>query len=374
MSIQHASPFDIQELVDHCISLLAESHSNLKSCALVARSWVHAAQSHLFRRIPSLGPGPGFPAEEWWMRLHNALKTFPHLLRLVQELILQPSNTDTEKTFFTRICTLPFTHLETVSISAYRSDEMALQQLFSCPSVRRIKLNSAVEHWSFFEHIWERCSPTIRHLDLSSYIWISVDPSSRIPERVAPIQLHSLRLWFWGRSTDIQLDAVYSWAIYPFDLSHLKALSIRDTLGFPWKRCHTESVEILEVWSMEYPIDLSAFPHLSLLRINLDASDMLPMVLGTLSTIAPSNCIHTISIVCSSPLDTMECIQLDSKLTTLPMSYPFVVEFELDFEWPSHELVECFPALISRDMLRFVRHEEGLPTADIWWKSVVDGL
>ncbi|KAK7017213.1 hypothetical protein R3P38DRAFT_2986016 [Favolaschia claudopus] len=42
------NPFNVPELLDLCISCL-ESPSDLISCALVARSWVHPAQSSLFR-------------------------------------------------------------------------------------------------------------------------------------------------------------------------------------------------------------------------------------------------------------------------------------------------------------------------------------
>ncbi|KAK6996399.1 hypothetical protein R3P38DRAFT_2655018 [Favolaschia claudopus] len=48
-----SNPLRIQELLDLCITHLSESPADLLSCSLVARSWVSAAQSELFR-IPNL--------------------------------------------------------------------------------------------------------------------------------------------------------------------------------------------------------------------------------------------------------------------------------------------------------------------------------
>jgi hypothetical protein len=311
-----------------------------------------------------------FATEEWWLRFHETLTNFPHLLRLVHELALTPSDTEAEKTFFTRICTLPFTHLDNVSILVSTPDAMALQRLFSYPSIHRLKFGTVIRDWSIFESILERCSPTIRHLDLGGYISSFVGPPSRMLECVVPVQLHSLRLGFWGYNSHSRNANVFSGTLYPFDLSHVKALSIRDFLG----KCFLSKLLRFSTFGKRYEphvcsavslannpvkrntIDLVSFPNLSRLRMTF-AAYALPAVLATLSTITSLHRIYMISIFCTDGLDRTQCVELDSKLSTLRMSHPCTFEFEITSDSPNYEpAISFFPALISRDIVRSRGH------------------
>ncbi|KAJ6542960.1 hypothetical protein B0H19DRAFT_312796 [Mycena capillaripes] len=72
------TPLDIQELLDHCIAYLSGSSSDLKVCALVARSWVRVAQSCLFR-APNFIYNPFNPTASY-RRLHDIFQNSPHLI------------------------------------------------------------------------------------------------------------------------------------------------------------------------------------------------------------------------------------------------------------------------------------------------------
>ncbi|KAF7368592.1 hypothetical protein MVEN_00183000 [Mycena venus] len=374
-------PFDIQELVDHCISFLADSDSvsDFLSCSLVARSWVHAAQSHLFRNIcydrHLVAGGRKAASAQWWMKLHDTLRASPHILRHVRGLTLDTLGTPNEnlKHVF-NICVLPFTHLDDVTISVPRLDLVSLQKLISRRTLRRLKLKINIDDWSVFGAIWESCSPSLRHIDLSGCLFLFDQPAHSIPRRAETIQLHSLRLWFWG--CYLHPEDVYPWALYPFDLTHLKALSISNDLGYPWNDGPPETIQFLDIdfKADGTKIEISSFPNLSVFRITIDAST-LPIVFETLSAILPS---HRIRMIIISPgiyyeLDKMDCAQLDSALANLPLPHPITVEVEVNSFWNCRS--EFFPQLTSRNMLRFVERSNPDPTmVDGWWRNLVDTL
>ncbi|KAJ6613993.1 hypothetical protein B0H10DRAFT_2436192 [Mycena sp. CBHHK59/15] len=367
------SPLDFQELVDHCITLLAEGDISilhrtraLVSCALVARSWVDAAQAHLFRAPHRV------TADLWdsWdtrrplLRLYRTLDTSPHLIRHVRDLNMSLTvDCITRNATFFEFCHLPFLHLESASIFLRRrlghEFSMALQQLFSLPTLVYIKLDIWMENVSTFSDMWKRCSPTIRHLDLTTDIDLS-------------------------RTPDPDLDHVqlYPWALYPFDLSHLKALSIRDDMGVPWERFHVQTVQVLDVnaTTEEGVVDLSLFPNLSHLRIT-PIESVPPMVLETLCTITPSHHIQTIMIDLGYEVHCVEddvdlgdettCAPLDSKLCSLPMHLPPAVEFEVRLGSSTHEAARgFFPGLISQEMVHFVERRADTT----WWEDLVHPL
>ncbi|KAJ7454296.1 hypothetical protein B0H11DRAFT_1926507 [Mycena galericulata] len=163
------------------------------------------------------------------------------------------------------------------------------------------------------------------------------------PACSVPIQLESLQISFERDEGLAYLrDAdVYPWALYPFDLSHLKALSIRDQEGFPLERFF--AIRVLDVY--DTVIDLSMFPNLSVLRVSLNEF-ISPTMLSTLSTVASS----TIRIIIDLDFyDTNEGYRrslrrsqypaLDSILSTLPMPNPPTIEFEATVDENSNEMV-----------------------------------
>ncbi|KAJ7511209.1 hypothetical protein B0H11DRAFT_2269000 [Mycena galericulata] len=113
------------ELVEHCIGLLAENvHGRarrlvLMSCALVARSWVNVAQSALLRapHVTNYFLLDDDRSQHPLVRLHETLHTFPHLTHHVRDLSLDLIvDSLITQTTLDNICTLPFTHLESVSL------------------------------------------------------------------------------------------------------------------------------------------------------------------------------------------------------------------------------------------------------------------
>ncbi|KAF7368591.1 hypothetical protein MVEN_00182900 [Mycena venus] len=368
-------PFDIQELVDQCISFLSDSASDLLSCSLVARSWVNAAQSHLFRNIPPdrhLLAGRKVALLQW-MKVNDTFRTSPHLLRHVRGLTLDTLGTPSERDIFTNICLLSFAHLDDVSISVPRPDLVSLKTLISRRTLRRLKLNIIIDDWSIFGAIWEYCSSSLRHIDLSCCLLLFDQPARFIPHRAEPVQLQSLRVWFWG--SFVHPEDVYPRALYPFDLSHLTALSIRNDLGYPWDDVSLETVQFLDIdFKAEGPeIEISSFSNLSVFRVTIDAST-LPIVLETLSAIPSSHHIRMIGISTGDDYDPnkVDCAQLDSTLANLSLPHPITVEVEVNSG--SNCRSEFFPLLNLRNMLRFTERSNPDPIADGWWRNLVDTL
>lgn len=118
-----------QELLHSIISFLSDSPADWPACALVSRSWVYPAQSHIFRRL-------SLKSVEDKHRLAQFLVTMeisPHLLRHVHQLHLG-YHVSTET--FLRVCNFSFTHLDlaTVTVHMNSTTAPALQQLLSTPT------------------------------------------------------------------------------------------------------------------------------------------------------------------------------------------------------------------------------------------------
>jgi hypothetical protein len=76
------SPFLIQEMVDLIIECLSQSSADLHSCALVSKSWVTKAQSHIFCTV-SFSPYKGV---EKYERCLMGLQMYPHLSRFIRHI------------------------------------------------------------------------------------------------------------------------------------------------------------------------------------------------------------------------------------------------------------------------------------------------
>ncbi|KAJ6624237.1 hypothetical protein B0H10DRAFT_1943422 [Mycena sp. CBHHK59/15] len=223
------SPLDIQEVVDHCIDFLHDSVPDLRACALVHRSWVDAAQFHLFRHISFSNVVENqnvrcsrfldiFGASPRNARIRGFVSRFEVRLRQ-----LTHNN-------FVAISPL-FPRLRHIHISGTSKphvpplDVSALRQLLSLPTVERVE----IYYWSFanaseFLQIWEGCSRSIRHLSLGR-IGISSDANHWITQQHSAthstrrIKLESLDIW--------EAQPISSWLAdgdCQFDFSHLKTL------------------------------------------------------------------------------------------------------------------------------------------------------
>lgn len=225
------SPFIAQELVDHCIDFLHNSMPDLRTCALVSRSWVPRAQSLIFWKIDIGGRSR---LGILWERLQRTLETSPHLIRLIRRLRIGLKER-TPLPVLSRICNFTFTHLERVRIHIWGNlilqAALALQRLFALPTLRCVKLiMTRSPDAEMFLNMFERCSPTIRklHLHFSGDLPPSLPGIPRDHAR-APIRLISLDI-----KTSGSLNPQLLPTLRPFSLSHLKALSISSLSGIAW--------------------------------------------------------------------------------------------------------------------------------------------
>jgi hypothetical protein len=113
---------------------------------------------------------------------------------------------------------------------------------------------------------------------------------------------------------------------------------------------------------------LSSFPNLRFLRLFLTywvpTSTKLSRIAQLLSSIGPANVIRKITVY-TEDMESTLCAEIDSKLSSLPMSHPPIVELEMYLHvyegvWP------YFPRLSSENLVCPLRFPLFLPNA---WDS-----
>ncbi|KAJ7118371.1 hypothetical protein C8R44DRAFT_878965 [Mycena epipterygia] len=315
---EHLAP----ELVDHIIGFLSNygDIDDLLACSLVSRSWVYPAQSHIFREINCMSM-LGSLDKHRWTRFQQTTKNSPHVIRHVRQLHVYASSLHTET--FGVICTFPFTHLQRTSIYTSRltpSDAIALQHLLGLPTLRRVLL-----HCDFAEPflcIWDRCSSGPKDIELRGcnnslqQSPIHLCPSS---VRVESLQCRTAHFDDWLMHT-----------LCPFEFSGLRFLSMvtrKDILRSPNFLPAHGTIEALEfVIDATTQADLSSLSQLASLRMSAPFGPG-SAALATLSTIAWSNSIHTLTLACS--FHDVDAEYLDSQLSNLPIPDSATVEFEM---------------------------------------------
>ncbi|KAJ6473361.1 hypothetical protein C8R47DRAFT_1145304 [Mycena vitilis] len=366
------SPFELQELIDHCISFLRDSPPDLKACALVSRRWVYPAQSHLFRTINITIGGPA-TLENVWTRLKETRLESRHLIRHFRRLHIEMPQFEVNlmqyecrMVMFAEICDFPFTHLDYVRIICCGHIRMlhalALQQLLSVPSIREVTFQGdfGADSSGLFLTIFGRCSRAVRHLHLHP-IGDRAMPFA-YSDTPATIPLTSLNI----ASLSTRRPRPALWV---FTVSRLKALSISGFID--WARL-APAMDTIEVLSLHIQpgsaseVDLSAFPNLSLLRIScVHASrNIVDSLRGIVSTIPPTHRIHTIVIPVRLS-DWELCAIFDDTLSPLQLS---VVEVEVADRGHAAQAADCFPRLRTKGLLRV--KELRLD----WWENIVRAL
>ncbi|KAJ7662662.1 hypothetical protein DFH06DRAFT_1325019 [Mycena polygramma] len=251
------NPLAIQELLNNCLDFLHDSTAALRACALVSRAWLAPAQSHLFRDFIAGRP-------RFTKRFRQTLLTSPHLIRHVRRLQIQMNSRDVPT--LSGICTLPFTHLHSLFITASyplsESMEMAFQHLLRSPTLRCVRLRSIFPEPAIFRE----CSPSIRDVEL-----ICIGRKSFIDKDTSPIwhqrptvPLQCLHLL--GYSDSLVHALMHN--LYPFDLSQLKSFKMNGSAEIPWRQFGpvVETIETLSLVSInpKTPLDFSVFPALNL--------------------------------------------------------------------------------------------------------------
>ncbi|KAJ7604704.1 hypothetical protein DFH06DRAFT_1386864 [Mycena polygramma] len=254
------SLFAVQELADYIIHFLRDSRPNLKTCALVCRSWLYPAQSHLFRKIAvsildfidrecilALG--------NLWPRLLNAS---PHLNRHICQLDLSIASDGSGSTCTAvwELCNFP---------------SSGSTQLFNLPTVVHwVRLMSTTVEPKHFPDMFQRCSPAMKHLDLY-FSGHAPLPALLIPYTSRVAALTTLLVQSFR---PITLNRQLLLVLHPFTFTNLRALNISAS-PVEWLDLAPamKALEILGIYNMNdhSNIDLTAFPDLHLLHIRVDS-------------------------------------------------------------------------------------------------------
>ncbi|KAJ7719028.1 hypothetical protein DFH07DRAFT_859731 [Mycena maculata] len=341
-------PHLAQELTDHIIGFLRDSPSDWPACALVSRSWVYAAQAHIFRRMYFLS-SDGATDERRWARFLEFSTKSPGLIRHVRQIGITIVGGRMSTETFLAICAFPFTRLDGVWLILMRprpSEIPAAQQLLSRSTLRRVRLVCS-EPSAFFQ-IWDRCSATVAHVNVyySTYGTQSTERFSPSQPVAAPIRLESLDLSTVG-------ECLRDWLMHPFcplDFSCLKTVSIGSDIDILQSHKFTSARQTIETLYLEpsplSPIlDLSSFPALQVLRMHPGGAWR--WVYVTLSTITVSSRIR--KIIINDYLDITTHEVFDAQLSRLPISP--IIEFEMHPPYYT-SMISCLPLLRSKNTLR----------------------
>ncbi|KAK6974135.1 hypothetical protein R3P38DRAFT_2812320 [Favolaschia claudopus] len=316
--MRQRNPLAIQELLDHSIGFLASSMHDLLACSLVSRSWLHPAQSIVFRspmkHIHDMASSStSGRTRERWLQFYRAIILSPHLACLVRELYLGTIQMD--RRTIESISRLPFTHLESLWLALPKELETpgSLKALVAQDTLRHLKLYRCEDIVELLQH---RSAP-IRHLklvyqgdsDLRTFRWI--ENTSRI--HVVVLELDG----------DYRLELAS--LLKPFDMSKVKAFRIEpdNRVTISWKSMPENAIEMLDIFiddGLTEFLDFSKFPNLRYLRLEFGYG-IPDMSLPALRSIAPSQKIQTLVIsMCDYPLDMSLFPDLDSILASLPVS------------------------------------------------------
>ncbi|KAK7042711.1 hypothetical protein R3P38DRAFT_3348628 [Favolaschia claudopus] len=367
------SPLDVPELLNQCIDYLGESTSDLLSCAQVARPWIHAAQSRLFRATHV--SNRAFPTNDNTIsHFCYALNTSPHLLNLVEELdlnLVQYAGPDANS--IKMISSLPFTRLGMlkVTLSAKQEKLDAAEPLYSLvnlPSLRFLWLDCYCPPALLMEFL-KPCSPVIQHLELTfrEELRRTVQPATPHLAWTRPLKSFKLFLCDFDDCVEpaVRLDSALGF----LNLSRLGAFSIDAGVSSPWNIIRKPSIKILDMDTIadSAVVDLGDFPNLEFLRMVIYSHlrGFPTMLLPTLRTSAQCKHLHTIVISLAAPfkLAPANCTELDSVLTSLSLASLSVVEFE-QRDNPGNDsdsnqvtefnskLSKALPLLCARNLLR----------------------
>ncbi|KAK7034100.1 hypothetical protein R3P38DRAFT_3496339 [Favolaschia claudopus] len=371
------SPLDVAELLHLTISFLAGSTPDLLACALVARrSGVYAAQSILFRAPHRTNARlmRGHP-EGVLSTFYDALINFPHLVQYVREFELNAGLLCLS--WIQRLCTIPFTRLESVTLCMPASAEM--QNLLVPPvqqqSLRPLALMADYIFWGWepWFTLLQHCSPTIRHLKLA----LPLPSQQDSPSLISLPRLKSFVFIPMGSSgPTLHLALVLNL----LDIPPLEALMVQSGrfVSIDWEEIPNTVLALsVDIDHASDCLNLARFRNLRILRLYFD--NMLPLVIfPTLQTIASSQRIDTIVVSLGykySPVDEEKCMELDSVLASPPLSGLRIVEIEEWTSWPSNfDISQLFPALLDKNLVQVLCFWYSRFTPNMGLQETVDAL
>ncbi|KAK6975128.1 hypothetical protein R3P38DRAFT_2582699 [Favolaschia claudopus] len=351
------NPLHIPELVDHCIGFLSTSTLDLMACALVARFWVHPAQSRLFH-TPYRTNNHLCLSNQRALEFCRALAANSNLASHVRDLsfdlldsyfpLLFDSCFPLVKETLKQVYTIQFTHLEHLLLDAqilHLIPKEITQFLQSHAMLRSLGFMGEFAALSRrFADIWVCCPSTIEHLAIyCDRVGVPLSVIPTLPR--APIYLKSFELALWRGSIGgpAPLEQLHN-QLYPFNISRLQALSVADGSQLSWA---TLSIPSLQVLDLEF--NLSSFPNLRILRINF-LTFITTDVLHIFDSIAPSqHTIHTIVIAMEAVYSDEESTVLDSTLSSMLILPSPIIEVDIGDTWRDAE--SEFPMIMSRNMV-----------------------
>ncbi|KAK7017736.1 hypothetical protein R3P38DRAFT_3274922 [Favolaschia claudopus] len=387
------NPLDVEKLLHLSLDFLELSPSDLCSCALVARSWVHPAQSRLFRSPRTTNPY-FLLASSNVASLHETLLREPRLIHLIRELDIRYPYIAQHA--LESICRLGFTHVTTLALKIRddlsSSAAETFRKLSNLPSLRSLSLETIESERLAFPlcmPLFDRCSPTVEHLTLRCYRFAENGLSNASYDTAARIRLRSLRLEIQRRPKLANCSSLNPLTLAPFDLSHLKALSVEENSSAPWDCVSWPSIEILD-FMPNFNRDttllkrFSSLPLSNLSFLRLQIRDSILPTLYILKTIARSlgNAPHLRSIVIvlvdftTLKSKTPAWVEFDSVLSAFPLGCP---DIKLEYRYHAHGLKRALtnallPSSISCGKVKVVRGSWQRSKDDIWWRGKVQKL
>ncbi|KAF7364010.1 hypothetical protein MSAN_01059700 [Mycena sanguinolenta] len=300
------NPLHVQELLECCLQFLRDSQSDLKSCALVCRAWVYAAQTQLFSHLDIFN---SMVDQHLRILQLSEISQSPHILALVIRLDINLHYLKSES-FLASIA--QFTRLRRVRISGHSVEStsgtrmLAIRALLGLSTVQHAEVCCTFPSPAAFLRIWDGCSENITHLELGGvrvndfeYDWASAPASSRSPK----IQLACLRVWHG--------DFILPWLssdACPFAFSQVTDLTLTmlKLNLINWRAFQPHIIKRLEfgfVASTQKPIDLAPFTRLHHLAFQAHGLPSLEILSATLASIPPANPISRIFIDCRALAD-----------------------------------------------------------------------
>jgi hypothetical protein len=165
------SSLDIPEIWDEILDHLQTSPKDLRSPALVCRSFARRAQSHIFRTIilvPSLRSARTTTTTTLAGRLKDIMTMSPHLIFLVQVLIIANGDEET----ISSLAQISWSRVHTLSLGiARRFDATAvatildnMKTLVSVPSLRTLVFSGPFWDAAYLRIAFAHCTVALEHV------------------------------------------------------------------------------------------------------------------------------------------------------------------------------------------------------------------
>ncbi|KAJ7448012.1 hypothetical protein FB451DRAFT_1289559 [Mycena latifolia] len=270
----------IEEIIDE-IHAESVTHpdvaaSFLKSCALVAPSFLHQSQKHLFSRIELQDGLPASP-----LRFSELLSRAPHLAEHVRNLTVECNSTNwVSVAHILSAVSKRLTHLKLSPKEHEWYDEeltprirAPFQEPFPLPRLRAIELcNYEISDVIQFQALFDNCAQ-LDSLELSNIVFLDFPSFPAPPTPARPTTaLSTLTI---KNMTSQMVDSIID-SFTVLDIKHLQTLHIYDTPILNLLRMKGRSIQYLRI--SVYYMDLSSLSQ-SLAPSHLEGANLRSLIL-----------------------------------------------------------------------------------------------